>query len=142
MASSRAKRTRPERLRFLDVAALRRERPPPVDWRIEGLAARGALSLLAGQPKAGKSLLALALAGGVASGVPIAGIACRPSTALVVDAENGPCEIHRRLWGLELPARATRRLHVLEARALDLRFELARLERRIAGCAPDLVVLD
>jgi AAA domain len=142
VAGTRAKHTRLEQLRFLDVAALRRERPPPVDWLIEGLAARGALSLLAGQPKAGKSLLALALAGGVASGGRVAGIGCRAGTALVVDAENGADEIHRRLWGLELPARAAERLHLLEARALDLRIELARLERRIAGCAPDVVVLD
>lgn len=129
-------------MRFLDVGAMRRQRPPPVAWLVEGLCARGALSLLAGQPKAGKSLLGLALAGGVAAGEAVGGIACRGGTALVVDAENGEGELHRRLWSLDLPARAAARLHVLEARSLDLRFELARLERLIAACAPDLVVLD
>jgi RecA-family ATPase len=78
----------------------------------------------------------------VAAGGRVAGIACQAGAALVVDAENGPSEIHRRLWALELPARAAARLHVLEARALDLRSELPQLERRIAACAPDLVVLD
>src|SRR5438105_15332889 len=107
---------------------MRRRRPPPVAWLIEGLCARGALSLLAGQPKAGKSLFGLALAGGVAAGGRVAGIACQPGSALVVDAENGAAEIHRRLWALELPARVAKRLHVLEARSLDLRFELPRLE--------------
>ena len=47
-------------MRLLDVQAMRRRHPPPVAWLVEGLCARGALSLLAGQPKAGKSLLALA----------------------------------------------------------------------------------
>src|SRR5439155_216720 len=83
-------------------------RPPPVAWLVEGLCARGALSLIAGQPKAGKSLVALALAGGVAAGEPAAGIRCRPGAALVVDAENSEAEIHRRLFGLDLDARAPR----------------------------------
>src|SRR5207302_1172861 len=100
-------------MRLLDVEAMRRRRPAPVAWLVEGLAARGALSLLAGQPKAGKSLFALALAGGVAAGERVAGVACRPGRALIVDAENSEAEIHRRLFGLELGARAARRLHVL-----------------------------
>ena len=129
-------------MRLLDVEAMRRRRPAPVDWLVEGICARGALILLAGQPKAGKNLLALALAAGVAAGEAVAGIACRPGTALLVDAENSEAELHRRLFGLDLPARAARRLYVLEARRIDLRFDLARLERRIAARAPDLVVLD
>src|SRR5207237_9820420 len=89
-----------------------------------------------------KRLLALAVAAGVAAGEAVGGIACRRGTALVVDAENGEGELRRRLFGLDLPARAAARLHVLEARRIDLRFELARLERLIAARAPDLLVLD
>jgi AAA domain len=131
-----------QRMRFLDVEVMRKTPPPPVAWLIEGLAARGALTLLAGQPKAGKSLLALALAGGVAAGEPLGGVACRRAKALAIDAENGADEIHRRIWALGLPAPAARQLHVLEARGLDLRAELPSLERLIASRAPNLVVLD
>src|SRR5437879_1874932 len=133
---------RSEHMHFLDVEAMRKTPPPPVAWLVEGLAARGALTLLAGQPKAGKSLLALALARALAIGEPLAGIGCRRAPALIVDAENGAAELHRRIWSLGLPAAAARRLHVCEARGLDLREDLPVLERLITAPAPALVVLD
>jgi RecA-family ATPase len=133
---------REQHMRLLDVEAMRKTPPPPVPWLVEGLAARGALTLLAGQPKAGKSLLALALARALAVGEPLAGVACRRAPALIIDAENGANELHRRIWSLGLPAAAARRLNVCEARRLDLRDDLPALERRIGACAPALVVLD
>jgi hypothetical protein len=53
------------------------EPPPAVPWVVEGLAVEGALTLLTGKPGEGKSLLATALAAGVAQGETVAGLACR-----------------------------------------------------------------
>ncbi len=48
------------KLRRLDVARMLTTEPAPVDWLVEGVAARGALTLLAGREKEGKSMIALA----------------------------------------------------------------------------------
>ena len=62
------------KLRRLDVARMVRENPPPVPWIIEGLVVRGALTVLNGREGEGKSLLAMALAAGVALGENQAGM--------------------------------------------------------------------
>jgi AAA domain len=53
---------------FVSPAELRASVPPEPDWIWPGYVAHGALTVVAGKPKAGKSTLALALADAVASG--------------------------------------------------------------------------
>ena len=50
-----------------DVARMVRETPPDVPWVVEGLVVRSSLTVLNGREGEGKSLLAMALAAGVAT---------------------------------------------------------------------------
>jgi archaellum biogenesis ATPase FlaH len=127
-------------LRRLDVAYMTRSTPPPVPWVVEGLVVRGMLTLLHGAPGRGKSLLTMALAAGVATGQAEAGMRCNAGTVVIVDAENGPYEIHRRVRTLELPIA----VHVYEVNRarFNLRNGLDQLDRVLAECKPSLLVLD
>src|SRR4051812_39485101 len=91
------------KLRALDIRQMVNEPPPPIPWIVEPLVMAGGLTLLNGREGVGKSLIALALGAGVGSGEDRAGLRCRPGPVLVIDAENGPSEIHRRVHALQLP---------------------------------------
>lgn len=129
----------PATLHRLDVAHMVGEQPPPVPWVIEGLAVRGCLTLLTGREGEGKSLLAASLAGAVAAGETVAGMNCLEGTALVVDAENGKHEIHRRVHSLGLP---TSGVEVVEADGFHLGRHLDELIDLIRDVRPLFVVLD
>ena len=129
------------KFRVLDVAKMVSELPPPVPWQIDGLAVRGDVTVLTGDPGAGKSLLALTLGGAVARGESIAGIGCMEGTTLYVDAENGGREIHRRLHSLGIPPAG---VNVIEADGVDLRdqADFAELDALVKRFTPALLVLD
>lgn len=57
-------------LEFVSAGDLLTSAPPEPPWVWRGYAAKGAVTLLAGKPKAGKSTLALALTEAVAAGAP------------------------------------------------------------------------
>lgn len=116
-----------------------REHPPPVPWIVAGLVMRGGLTILTGDPGRGKSLLSQILAAGVGAGHTEAGMECEPGRALILDAENGEAEIHRRVHALQPPSG---RLTIVETEGFDLRFDLDGLDRLIEEHRPDLVVLD
>jgi RecA-family ATPase len=91
------------RVNWLNTTDLRDIDPPKVDWVVEGVAARGAVTLLVGAPGQGKSFLMAGLATGVAGGgMPVAGFNCNPGAVVIFDAENGEHEIHRRVHALRL----------------------------------------
>jgi AAA domain len=127
------------KLRRLDLARMVREEPPPVPWVVEGLVVRGMLTVLNGREGEGKSLLSMALAAGVATGQDEAGLACHRGRVVIVDAENGEGEIHRRVRTLELPSVD---VVAYEAQGFDLRSDLAELERILEAHRPNLLVLD
>lgn len=127
------------KLRRLDVARMHREEPPPVPWVVEGLVVRGMLTVLNGREGEGKSLLAMALAAGVLTGQSEGGLACHQGRVVIVDAENGEREIHRRVRTLELPAGE---IEVFEAQGFDLRKDSGELESALEAHRPDLLVLD
>jgi len=130
-------------LRLLDTYALLTTKPPPTDWIVEGVAAAGTLTMLSGREKEGKSLLCEALAVNVASGGgKVAGMECKPGTALIVDAENGEPEIHRRLHTLGLSVHDYRGLRLAEVNGFDLRRNLPELEKALDEVKPSLLVLD
>jgi KaiC/GvpD/RAD55 family RecA-like ATPase len=117
--------------------------PEPVDWLIEGVVARGTLTLLAGREKEGKSLLAMACAAcGAGGGGTLAGIHVEPLRVLIIDAENGDRELHRRLRSLGLRANHAARIEVYEATGHDLRRHMHEVEAVLAASKPDLLVLD
>lgn len=132
---------RKAKLRRLDVARMVREDPPEVPWVIDGLVVRGTLTILNGREGEGKSLLAMALAAGVALGETQAGMDCHPGKVLIVDTENGSYETHRRVHALGLPAT----VEVYEpddGQRFDLRSDLGDLDRLLAAHRPDLLILD
>ncbi len=112
--------------------------PPRVPWLAGPLLARGAVTMLVGREGQGKSLLALALAA-AGHGCALAGIACRPGRVLVIDAENGEAEIHRRVRGLGVKPGT---LVYVEAERFDLRADLSDVERLLAHYRPDVLVRD
>ena len=129
------------KLRRLDVARMVREDPPPVPWIVEGLVVRGALTIVNGREGEGKSLLAGALAAGVALGENQAGMDCHAGKVLIVDAENGAYETHRRVHALGLPG-TVEMYEPDDGQRFDLRTDLAHLDRLLAEHRPDLLVLD
>lgn len=133
---------REPKLRRLDVAEMVNTLPPELPWLAEPMLLRGALTLLVGREGQGKSLLAMALAIGVAAGEPVAGFRPAAGRVLLVDAENGPAEIHRRVRALGLPNGAAGNLAVYCTEGLDLRRDLEELEDVIGQESPSLVVLD
>lgn len=126
-------------LRVLDVQRMLDCEPEPVPWIAEPLLARGAVTMLAGREGQGKSMLALALAAAIGHGARIAGIRCRSGRALVVDAENGEREAHRRVRGLGVKPGA---LVYAEADGFNLRTHLPQLAGLLTEHRPCVLVLD
>ena len=129
------------KLRRLDVARMVRENPPPVPWVIVNLVVRGALTVVNGREGEGKSLLAMALAAGVDLGESQAGMDCRRGRVLIIDAENGAYETHRRVHALGLPG-SVEMYEPGEGQRFDLRRDLADLDRLLTEHKPDLLILD
>jgi KaiC/GvpD/RAD55 family RecA-like ATPase len=127
------------RIEFVDVAQMLRFDPKPVKWLVDGIAVKGALSMLAGQPGEGKSLLALAVASGVARGETTAGLRCRPGRVLILDAEQSQAEIHRRVRALGMSAD---QVEIAVVDGFDLMRDLDLIAREVDDRRPDLVVLD
>ncbi len=79
----------------------RRERVPR-PWVIDGVAMRGQLGILFGEPSAGKSLLSLHIAVMVASGEQWGPFTLvDPGPVLLVNREDDVQEIDRRTWAIE-----------------------------------------
>ena len=129
------------KFKVLDVARLVAEEPPEVPWQIGGLAVRGDVTVMTGDPGAGKSLLALVLGAAVAQGETIAGIGCSRGSVVYLDAENGSREIHRRLHSLGVPDTD---VAVVEADGVNLRddTDFAGLDGLVSHFGPSLLVLD
>ena len=85
-------------LRELDTRQMLTTVPPPLEWLVDGVFARGHHTLFGGREKRGKSLVQLVFAVCMASGGgEVAGITVKPGRVLIIDAENGERMIHRRL---------------------------------------------
>ncbi|HEX7246269.1 MAG TPA: AAA family ATPase [Solirubrobacterales bacterium] len=139
LASQRPAMSGHDRLRVLDVAQMVAAEPPPIPYVIEGIAIERTLTLISGREGEGKSLLGMALTAGVAQGESVAGIECQRTNVLLVDAENGEYEIHRRVKALGLPSAG---VTVVEAEDFHLGRNLADLESLIERVQPGLVILD
>jgi hypothetical protein len=131
------------KLRELDTLALVTTEPPPLDWLADGVFCRGKLTLVGGREKRGKSLVQLLLAVRAASGGgEVAGIFVQSARVLLVDAENGEQEIHRRLRAMGLSAAHASNLVIVEARGFDLRTDLEQVAELASRHSIDLVLLD
>ena len=125
------------------------DRPPQQQWLVDALWGRQAVGIIGGEPKCGKSFLALDLAVAVAAGVP-----ClrrfetdQPGPVLMFAAEDAGHIVRRRLQGIAAAADAdfeTLDIAVIDVPALrlDHRNDRQRLEATVERIRPRLVVLD
>jgi putative DNA primase/helicase len=121
---------------------------PPVDWLWPSWVPTGAVTLLAGAPGAGKSLVALDLARRVIHGPDFpdgAPVAEPGRKVLIVDAEGAPDLLTQRAqaWGVDL-----RRLFPMQPPSpvdlidLDQEKQRERLINMVRGLRPALIVVD
>jgi hypothetical protein len=128
------------KLRVLDVEKMLATDPEPVPWLVEPLLARGMTTMLAGREGQGKSMLALAIGAALGHGTPfIAGLHCKQAKVLVVDAENGEREAHRRIKGLGVKPG---QLVYVEADGWHLKDGLAELLGLLDEHEPNVLMLD
>lgn len=93
------------RLRALDLSRVLTEPEEPVPWIVPGWLAAGDVVCLAGEPKTGKSWIALALALALARGGRWLGyldVKGEPQRVLYCDEENNPSLVRRRIRKLAL----------------------------------------
>ena len=125
------------------------DRPRHQQWLIDALWGRQAVGIIGGEPKCGKSFLALDLAVAVAAGVP-----ClrrfetnQPGPVLMFAAEDAGHIVRTRLKGIARAAGAdfdTLDIAVIDVAALrlDLESDRQRLHETVERIRPRLLVLD
>jgi len=125
------------------------DRPRQRQWLVDGLWGREAVGIVGGEPKCGKSFLALDLAVAVAAGVP-----ClrrfetdQPGPVLMFAAEDAGHIVRQRLQGIAAAAGADFQnldIAVIDVPVLrlDHRNDRQRLEETVERIRPRLVVLD
>ena len=125
------------------------DRSPQQHWLVDGLWGRQAVGIIGGEPKCGKSFLALDLAVAVAAGVPcLRRFATeQPGPVLMFAAEDAGHIVRRRLQGIAAAAGAD--FHTLDIAVLDVpvlrldhRNDRQRLEQTVDHIRPRLVLLD
>lgn len=131
--------------RAAELAAVPEDR----HWLIEGLWADQAVGIVGGEPKVGKSFLALDLAVAVASGAPCLRrfVVARTGPVLLFAAEDALPLVRRRLEGIAAAAQvsfAALEVYVVTAPTLrlDLPTDRSSLRESVAALRPRLLVLD
>ena len=124
-------------------------RPPERQWLVDTLWGEQAVGILGGQPKCGKSILALDLAVAVAAGIPCLRrfAPARPGPVLMFAAEDDGHLVRKRLQGIAKVAGA--RFETLDIAVIDvpkLRLDdldhRDRLQQTVERIAPRLLILD
>jgi KaiC/GvpD/RAD55 family RecA-like ATPase len=132
----------------LTVAKLMTHEFPPIEFTIDEFLPSGALALLVGRPKLGKSLFAIDMMASVASGESFIGRGTNQGPAIYVPAEDALRLVRDRLLN-RLGDDHSIPLHVLPADGsleqsirLDDPESLARLALTLEAIQPRIVVLD
>ena len=125
------------------------DRPKARRWMIEALWSEQGVGIIGGEPKCGKSFLALDLAVAVAAGVPCLRrfAAAQPGPVLLFAAEDAGHIVRTRLEGIARAANAdfeTLDIAVIDVPVLrlDHRQDRQRLLETVERVGPRLVVLD
>jgi hypothetical protein len=123
--------------------------PEQQRWLVDGLWSEQAVGIIGGEPKCGKSFLALDLAVAVAAGIPCLRrfAVSHPGRVLLYPAEDALHIVRRRLEGICAAAAvslAELDVQVITAPSLrlDLEADRGRLEETVARLKPRLLVLD
>jgi hypothetical protein len=137
------------RLPLCRARDLAKDSPPPRRWLVESLWAERAVGILGGEPKCGKSLLALDIAVAVAAGAPCLrrfAVQTR-GRVLLYAAEDSLPVVRERLEGITTAAGTDLgRLDLFVITApglrLDTESDRTRLEETVRAARPRLLVLD
>ena len=123
--------------------------PEQQRWLVEGLWSEQAVGIIGGEPKCGKSFLALDLTVAVAAGIPCLRrfMVRHPGRVLLYPAEDALHIVRRRLDGICAAAGVDLTqldVQVITAPSLrlDLEADRARLDATVARLKPRLLVLD
>jgi RecA-family ATPase len=123
--------------------------PEQQRWLVDGLWSEQAVGIIGGEPKCGKSFLALDLAVAVAAGIPCLRrfAVGHPGRVLLYPAEDALHTVRRRLEGICAAAGVSLTeldVQVITAPSLrlDLEADRVRLEETVARLKPRLLVLD
>ena len=125
------------------------DRPREQQWLVDTLWGEQAVGIVGGEPKCGKSILAMDLAVAVAAGVPCLRHFApnRPGPVLMFAAEDAGHLVRKRLHGIARAAGA--RFETLDIAVIDVpRLRLddpddrSRLQQTVQRIAPRLVLLD
>jgi hypothetical protein len=125
------------------------DRPEQQRWLVDALWSDEAVGIIGGEPKCGKSFLALDLAVAVAAGIPCLRrfAVSRPGRVLLYPAEDALHVVRRRLDGICAAAGIS--LAALDVQVittpslrLDLQADRASLDETVARLQPRLLVLD
>jgi hypothetical protein len=118
-------------------------------WLVEALWSEEAVGIIGGEPKCGKSFLALDLAVAVAAGIPCLRrfAVSHPGRVLLYPAEDALHVVRRRLEGICAAAGVSLTeldVQVITAPSLrlDLEADRTRLEETVARLKPRLLILD
>lgn len=137
------------RLPLCRARDLAKDSPPPRRWLVESLWAERAVGILGGEPKCGKSLLALDIAVAVASGLPCLHRFAveKRGRVLLYAAEDSLPIVRERLEGIATAAGTELgRLDLFVITAPTLRLDTEtdrdRLEETVRVARPRLLVLD
>ena len=140
---------RPSPLRVVRAAQIPEPSAEQHPWLIEPLWTSGAVGLIGGAPKSGKTWLALELAVAVGSGCRCLGhfAVGRPGTVLVFAAEDAPHHLKHRIGGLAAVrgaefAALDVHLIIENSLRLDRQADLDRLRLTVAAHRPSLLILD
>lgn len=117
---------------------------PETDWLWHGWIAWEDISLMVGDPKTGKSLLALGLANAARAGTSFLGEPVAKATVGIFDLENPLGEVHKRLRRVGLTHDDHDRLHYFHTPALNLATTegAAQLNATIEHHQLDLIIID
>jgi hypothetical protein len=125
------------------------DRPEQQRWLVDGLWSEEAVGIIGGEPKCGKSFLALDLAVAIAAGIPCLRrfAVSRPGRVLLYPAEDALHIVRHRLEGICAAASvslANLDVQVITAPSLrlDLEEDRARLDETVARLTPRLLILD
>ena len=137
----RARRRVSDPARKLDPGRWVMQVPPPVPWRVEGIAADGYVTVLAGRAGDSKSWLSLAWAIGVTCGAEIGGCKCAVGRAMILDAKNGELQLWRR-WQLARGPKSGVAVYDGDGLRLEAPEHAAWLAKTVREEEANLLVLD
>lgn len=131
------------KLKLETIAAIYANYKEP-EYLVDGLIAEGTINIICGQPKVGKSLIALSLAKGLSSGGRfLKKFKCSQSNVLYIDEDNGSGTIHKRTKSLRFSEKNKYlKISISRGYKIDDESDLLELKNIIKEESIDVVIFD